>query len=271
MNKTKAAKFSSIYILHYLKFAWRSILFIAALVLYIIARINKVEFSFATIEKNPLLLSAIWIIFALEMALRFFPSKYESMGCQKQFTRNYIPASKNAKPILQPTKITVSVAAVWITFNALIGAIYFLGWIDQGIILLISLAFSVCDIICILFYCPFQTWIMKNKCCTSCRIYNWDFAMMFTPLIFIPSVYTYTLVALSLALLIKWEVKVHRRPEQFSEHTNACLSCALCKEKLCHHKKQLRSFLESNKERLLLRGNALFHNEKHIFLPKNNK
>ena len=65
------------------------------------------------------------------------------------------------------------------------GTLYFLNVIDLGIVVIISLAFSVCDLICILFFCPFQTWMMHNRCCTTCRIYNWDFAMMFTPLIFI--------------------------------------------------------------------------------------
>lgn len=271
MKLKSPKKYSIIYLQHYFKLAWRSVLFIAALIMYIRARINKVVFNFDTIEKKPLLLPAIWLIFTVEMALRFFPSKYESMGCQKQFKRNYISTNKNSPPLRQPTKVTLFVAFIWLALNACIGAVYFIGWIDQGILMLISLAFSVCDVICILFFCPFQTWIMKNKCCTSCRIYNWDFAMMFTPLLFIPSVYTYSLVALSLALLVKWEIKVHRNPEYFSEHTNACLSCALCNEKLCHHKKQLQSFLISNKDRLILRGNSLFHNDKYGVIHKNEK
>ena len=36
-------------------------------------------------------------------------------------------------------------------------------------------------VICILFYCPFQMWFLKNRCCVNCRIYNWDYAFLFTP------------------------------------------------------------------------------------------
>jgi hypothetical protein len=122
------------------------------------------------------------------------------------------------------------------------------GIFDDGIMILISCAYSVCDMICILFFCPFQTWFMKNRCCCTCRIYNWDFAMMFTPLIFINTLFAKSLVCLSLALLIRWEYQVHRHPEYFSEKTNRSLSCAECPEKLCHHKKQLKSFWKRQKK-----------------------
>lgn len=79
-------------------------------------------------------------------------------------------------------------------------------------------------------------------------IYNWDFAMMFTPLIFVNTLFAKSLVFLSLALLIRWEYLVHRHPEYFSEKTNRSLSCSECPEKLCHHKKQLKSFWKRQKK-----------------------
>lgn len=85
-----------------------------------------------------------------------------------------------------------------------IGILYFADLIDEGILLLISLFYSVYDMICILFFCPFQTWFMKNKCCTICRIYNWDFTMMFTPFIFVLGMYTWSLLFIALALFITW-------------------------------------------------------------------
>ena len=109
---------------------------------------------------------------------------------------------------------------------------------------LISLAYGVCDMICILFFCPFQTWILKNRCCGVCRIYNWDYAMMFTPFVFIPNAYTWSLLIMSLVLLARWEITLHMHPEWFSDRTNANAQCRNCKEKLCQHKKQLKSFWE---------------------------
>ena len=182
----------------------------------------------------------------VDMAQRFFPSKLESPGCQKQFKRNYVPAGEE-KPEITSGKRTAIVAVFWALLNGLIGALYHVGVIDEGILILVSLAYGVCDMICILFFCPFQSWIMKNRCCSVCRIYNWDFAMMFTPFIFIPHVMTWSLLGVSLVLLVRWELTLKLHPERFSDRTNACISCKNCGEKLCHHKKQLLSFWEKNK------------------------
>ena len=251
-------RLSKISLSHYIKLIFRSALFISAAVIYIINRINKTGMPFGDSEHKSLVLGVIWLVFVIEMIFRFFPSKIESMGCQKQFARNFknTNASKE-KPKLQSAKSTFAVAAFWIGLNAIIGLLYYIHIIDEGILFLISLAFSVCDMICILFFCPFQTWFMKNKCCTSCRIYNWDYAMMFTPLVFIKSFYTWSILLCAVMLLVRWEITVFKYPERFSEETNACLSCTGCQERLCSHKKQLRGFLLRNKSRLQLKGNEI--------------
>lgn len=87
--------------------------------------------------------------------------------------------------------------------------------------------------------------------------------MMFTPLIFVRNGYAQTLVLISLALLIKWEVLLRLHPERFSENTNACLACAQCQEKLCHHKKQLQRFIKRNAARLHTEGNFLFKGDRN--------
>ena len=232
--------------MHYAKLAGRSFLFFAALFMYITNPAQLEMPLMGHIAKMPVLMSLIWIVFVIEMALRFFPSRFESMGCQKQFRRNFIP-TETPKIKLDSKKSTAAVTLAWIILNGTIGALYFADIIDKGILLLISLFYSVCDMICILFFCPFQTWFMKNKCCTTCRIYNWDFAMMFTPFIFIPDYYTWSLLFIALALLAVWEIYVHKYPERFSEKTNGAIHCANCREKLCHHKKQLRHFHKVNK------------------------
>lgn len=67
---------------------------------------------------------------------------------------------------------------------------------------------------------------------------------------------------MAILLVIRWEVTVHKHPEYFSEVTNKNLSCAQCQEKLCHYKKQLRTFIRENKEQIFVTGNALFQEEK---------
>ena len=233
---------SAISWMHYTKLIVRSLLFVIVLVFYILDKTSVMKIFYAL----PII---VWIFFVVEMILRFFPSRLESMGCQKQFARNYEPIGEGIKPTNQSWKRTALVTAVWLALNGVIGALYLTGIFDKGILILIAIAYSVCDIICILFFCPFQTWFMKNRCCATCRIYNWDFAMMFTPFIFIPNWYTYSLLGCALALLLRWEIAYRRHPERFSTATNKCLDCSQCKEKLCSHKKQLRGFIKKNKKR----------------------
>ena len=231
---------------HYAKLIYRLLLLILATIAYIVSKKQNTDELFKGYEKNYWILGIIWVVYAVEMACRFFPSKVESMGCQKQFKQNYKPTGE-VIPKLQSWKKTFAVALVWLMLNGIFGALYFTDIIDEGVLILVSLFYGVCDMICILFFCPFQTWIMKNRCCGDCRIYNWDFAMMFTPFVFIPNLYTWSLLALSLALLLRWEITLKMHPERFSEKTNANISCVNCQEKLCHHKKQLISLMKKIK------------------------
>ena len=247
MKRKRKRKISIVSMLHYIRLVYRSALFLMLLITYIRYRLDRGEAIIDSVEKMPLILSVIWAVFFVEMVLRFLPSKYESPGCQKQFARNYMK-SGSTEISIPDNHATVLVALSWIVFNGIFGALHMEGILDDGIMLLLCSAYSVCDIICILFFCPFQTWFMKNKCCSVCRIYNWDYAMMFTPLFFVRKIYSWSLLALSVALLIRWEITFYLHPERFSEKTNDYLRCRNCTEKLCAHKKQLKSLWRQMEE-----------------------
>ena len=227
-------------VFHYVRLVYRSLLFLGLAAIYLLYRFRGGEDVADTLMGRPVVLLIIWVVFAAEMILRFFPSGLESPGCQKQFARNYIKTGKTHIE-MHENNATVLVALIWIFFNGVFGALHMLDILDDGIMLLLSCAYSVCDMICILFFCPFQSWFLRNKCCSTCRIYNWDYAMMFTPLFFVRRFYTWSLLFLSVALLARWEITFYKYPERFSEATNGYLSCANCTEKLCAHKNQLRS------------------------------
>lgn len=257
MKSTKKFKMTKIVFMHYEKLIFRSILFLATLFMYIYKHCFQDNAMALNLQGNSILLGIIWVVFVVEMILRFFPAKLESMGCQKQFAKNFRPfAGEGGEEKPNSTKTAIIVAVLWLSLNGIIGALYYLRVINWEILILISLFFSVCDIICILFFCPFQTWIMKNKCCATCRIYNWDYAMMFTPLVFLRNVYALSLFGLALLLLIKWEVVAYLHPERWDEQKNQSLSCNMCREKLCHHKLQLQRFLKKGK--FNIKGNLLF-------------
>ena len=240
MQKTKRRKLSVVSTWHYVRLIYRSVLFVLLLISYIRFRFYSEASIIESVEKMPTIIVVTWAIFVVEMIFRFFPSKYESPGCQKQFAKNYIK-SGSTEIVIHDNNATMLVALIWVVFNGVFGALYMTGILDDGIMILLCSAYSICDIICILFFCPFQSWFMKNKCCSTCRIYNWDYAMMFTPLFFVRKSYTWSLLVLSVALLIRWEITFSLHPERFSEKTNDYLQCKNCTEKLCTHKKQLNS------------------------------
>ncbi len=245
-------RYSRISRMHMGKLVFRSLLLLAALAEYIRERTNA-SFTFEAAQvRYSAVFSLVWIVYVLDMFFRFFPSGIESMGCQKQFKRNYFHVGTDILPDRKRMDRGLwAVVASWLGLNGVFGALYLVKVLDWAEMLLLCQVYAVCDMICILFFCPFQAWFMKNKCCGTCRIYNWDFAMMFTPLIFVRSWYTWSLLALSLGLLAYWEISYARWPERFDEVTNAALRCENCEEKLCRHKKHLQAFLK--KHRALIR------------------
>ena len=233
-------QFSIISMFHYVRLFYRFVLFVITVVWYLDTRFTQGTVSIRNNIDNPFLF-VLWGVYMLEMIFRFFPSNIESPGCQKQFKKNYISTGKTEIKLHDNNAVMI-VAIIWIIGNAIFGALHMINLFDDGIMLIICMVYSVCDMVCILFFCPFQTWFLKNRCCSTCRIYNWDYAMMFTPLFFVPGVYTWTLLIASVLLMLRWEITVWRYPERFSENTNQYISCANCNEKLCKHKKQLTHF-----------------------------
>lgn len=241
-------------LLHYIKLSIRLTLFTMCLIIYIVGKVRG-EDTFLLSKHSRILLSIIWVYFMLEMCLRSFPTPNDSIGAKKHFPSTYLPVDENKertkeKLALQSPWRTALVAVVWIVPNLAIGILYKLGiFFDTSLMILLTLFYAVGDIVCILFFCPFQVFLMKNKCCSSCRIYNWDYAMMFTPFLFINSVYTHSLALVALFLLIEWEVLYRLHPERFSVHTNAAIRCEGCTEKLCVHKRNFWSFLPRKKHK----------------------
>ena len=235
MEKSRITKVG---IYHYVRLFIRIVIFLILLYQYVFHKVIEGLdiFDSATIQEIAIIV--IFIMFIIEMALRFFPSPVESPGCQKQFRRNYIKTGKT-NIVIEDNNGVVLVALLWVGLNAVLGMLHSFEIFDDGIMILIASFYSICDLICILFFCPFQSWILHNKCCATCRIYNWDYAMMFTPLFFIKQWYGWVLLGMAFILALRWEITFYKYPERFSAETNGYLDCANCKEKLCRHKKQL--------------------------------
>ena len=189
--------------------------------------------------KAPTILHGLWFIWVVDMFLQIVPVKNKiALGSQKLFANRFQPirekinykALKNH--VVTTTGSAYKVLLFWSVLIVALGILYYTNVISKIWLFMISVLFYVCDLICVLVWCPFRL-IMKNKCCTTCRIFNWDHLMMFSPLIFIGGFFALSLVIMALLAWLIWELCVLIYPERFWEMTNLSLQCSECTDKLC--------------------------------------
>ena len=173
------------------------------------------------------------------MMLQITPVKNAvPLGPQKLFALRFCPNGDRIDQdglrnyIITTTKAAYKVFILWCALVAVIGVLYFGGVIGKIGLFMISVLFYVCDLICVLIWCPFRL-MMKTRCCTTCRIFNWDHLMMFSPMIFMGGFYGLSLVVMAALAWLVWELCVMMYPERFWEQTNEALKCSQCTDKLC--------------------------------------
>ena len=228
-------KISPIILHHYIRTAYRFFLLLL-FSLYLLAKKGLGPQLFLPLaDHGRTVLSIIWLVFMCEMLLRHLPSKIESPGCQKIFKENYIPGKGNQIRI-QDNNALMLVAICWSVANLFFALLYNKGILGWDHMLLLSLLYSMGDMVCILVFCPFQKIFLKNKCCSHCRIYNWDYPFMFTPMLFAGGFFGWSLSFMAFTILLRWELTFCLHPERFSADTNAYIGCKDCTEKICRHR-----------------------------------
>lgn len=193
-------------------------------------------------------LHILWGIWIIDMILQLIPVKNSlPLGSQKLFRHCFQPirekinyqALKNY--VISTTKSAYGIFLLWGLLILILGVLYHLHVLTATHLFLTSVLFYVCDLICVLIWCPFRL-ILKNRCCTTCRIFNWDHLMMFTPMLFINSVFSISLLLLAFAVWVVWELCFMMYPERFWVQSNEALQCANCTDKLCtQYCRKLRS------------------------------
>ena len=185
------------------------------------------------------LLHLLWIIWVMDMFFQIIPVKnHIPLGSQKLFANRFRPIREKInhealrRYVVSTTRAAYKVFVIWCLLIAAVGALFMTGVLDVRGLFMISVVFYVCDLICVLIWCPFRL-IMRTRCCTTCRIFNWDHLMMFSPLIFAGGFYAWSLVLLAFLAWLVWELCVMMYPERFWEMTNTALQCSQCTDKLC--------------------------------------
>ena len=185
------------------------------------------------ITEYPIWLIVIWIA-GMWTAIKSLFCINRPVGAKKHNKKYYV-ACKNANDfrikneIKKQTKHAKKIFILWVLFLALEGLLYHFGIINDYVVIIGMISLRIFDKLFVLVWCPFGT-IMKNKCCTTCRIYGWDQLMLNSTLVFISSIWTYSLILVSLIYFIEWELAVKNYPERFSTISNATIRCSNCNE-----------------------------------------
>ena len=184
-------------------------------------------------------LHLMWAIWVMDVVLQMIPAKSDiALGSKKLFKQYFTPAQVKhnwealKKYIATTTKRAYKILVIWTLLIAGLGVLHNQGIIGHTGLFMVSVVFYVCDLICVLFWCPFRL-MMKNRCCTTCRIFNWDHMMMFTPMVYVFGFYSYSLLALAAIVWVAWELTVLLHPERFWFSSNESLKCVNCTDKLC--------------------------------------
>ena len=185
------------------------------------------------------LFHVLWLVWMADMLQQVIPIKSKiPLGSQKLFANRFQPIRDKINHealrqyVVTTTKAAYKVFILWCLLLAAIGLLVWLGVLNTAGVFVISAAFYVCDLICVLIWCPFRL-LMKTRCCTTCRIFNWDHWMMFSPFIFAGGFYCKSLLAMSILAWLLWELCVMMYPERFWEKSNLALKCSECTDKLC--------------------------------------
>ena len=185
------------------------------------------------------LLHLLWAVWVGDMVLQIIPIRNKvPLGSQKLFANRFRPIRDKINYealrsyIVTTTRAAYKVFLLWWTLIGAIGLLYSWDIIGKTGLFLISVVFYVCDLICVLIWCPFRL-MMKTRCCTTCRIFNWDHLMMFSPLLFMGGFFGMSLALLATADWLVWEISVMTHPERFWDKSNQVLKCSECTDKLC--------------------------------------
>ena len=219
-------------------FAVRLFLFSLILILYLTRRD---DLNFVIHGSNFWPVNILWVAMLISMLAQLDPNSSLTTGCLKQFSTkceavvDYDP-EKLKQAVRNQNIGALKVAVLWLAVNLFLGWLYLKHILDVPELVLLCAFYYLCDLICVLFFCPFQTFLMKNRCCVNCRIFAWGSWMMAIPFLFVRHFFAQTLILASVLVLVVWEVRFLRHPQRFWFGSNQRLQCAHCKDKLCRYK-----------------------------------
>ena len=222
---------------------WKMVGLLLRFVLFVVAAI--LYFSQSALMNYPvhffdrlLPLHFLWLFFIILFVSRLFGKNRAIIARNRIYAKynnidmNY-DKEKLKKFIKNANKRMLWIIALALIFNVPLWICYHKGLIDEGFLVIVFLLLFFLDMVCETLWCPFQKIFMKNRCCHVCRIFAWDSLLAISPLIAIPSIFSWSLVAIAAIEMLHFEIIYCKHPEYFWDGSNASLRCANCTTKMC--------------------------------------
>ena len=219
--------------------------FILSLIFLINSIIIAIFFSESIGFLEKILVPLFFIYFILDSLSVLFPVFSNEIYSSKHLDKFYNETNAFNKELLaiyikQQNRRSLLVFIIYFGILSIIGVFYIkLEFFEIQYLYLIFFLINFADYFSILIWCPFKSLILKISCCNRCRITNWDRLMKFYILLFIPSIYSISLVLLGLTIFLIWEYNHFKHPERFYSISNNTLSCKQCSSKInCNKNKE---------------------------------
>ncbi|MBN2604849.1 MAG: hypothetical protein JXR62_03400 [Bacilli bacterium] len=218
--------------------------FVLSIIFLLNSLIIAVFFKNYTEILEKYLLPLFFIYFLIDSVVMLFPFYNKAVFSSKHFKKFFHPKKiidihKLKEKVNTENAKALAVFIVYFGFLTVLGVLYQkYDSFEKIHIYVLFFAANFADYFCILIWCPFRTLIFKNVCCNQCRISNWDRLMKFFILLFVPNIYTISVVMLGLIVFLVWEISHIIHPERFYLMSNDYLSCTNCNFPQCKKNKE---------------------------------
>ena len=251
---------SAMFLFYTARLVCRAAIFLAASLVYLTDKAVLASLVTADFFGGFGLTQVLWIVLMSGMILHLLPGAFVTMGGKKSRKSAYaVPEESFDAAELHRFVQVMNVKAwtvmlIWLCFNSVFALLYLLGVIGEAEMVMLTFFYFLSDLVCMMVFCPFQTFVMKNRCCVNCRIFDWGHFMMYTPMLFIKSFFSWSLFFTACIVLIRWEYTYAAHPERFWSGSNAALRCENCADRLCRVKAPLREIYRHIEESVVPGG-----------------
>lgn len=185
----------------------------------------------------------IALSFGYLFALEFVFPKYDNAVHFKAFAKYYVPTGHERAEGFNRKGIA-SVVLLWVAYLLFVALLKVLGVLNWYTFLVGACIMFILNSFFVRKTCLLSVLFLhnKNNCCKNCGINSWDYAIFASALVFAPklsilaTIINWTIIGISIVMLVIWEIKYRKYPYRFYPETNKTLSCMNCL-KQCKYKK----------------------------------